>query len=512
MVEHIYTDRGTAFQKVFDDVEFRVSASKYVFNFINGATNVGGSYFDQLSLCSQMSVNYSEFMPSGFYYVNSNYEQRVVAAIEATNGMMLTYSSDLAPIIFEHINTTLAEPMVAYGAIVPTGWKEILLDGVLDISNNIDTDDDGLTDWEEVNTDLISWEADGTIILPTVLECMEMTEKPYAETGLDRILSAWENGGCSLESYLEFVYVLPIDSDPTEEDSDGDSLLDGSATYVAGRKVAPKDQNLLDYDGEKGLWANHIEEQKNGEVAYNYLDDETMGGSIDEEAFDDFIKKVLKLRTVTNNTRFVWDIVAMYLEMIAGNKHEVGAYFLNFVYDDKYVAYHAKVDTWQRQAGYNEFYDEVFDIGSSMDNDKLDFKTEDGTEYALWLWKGDYWAFGSGAEVGLYEYSAELSGTEHYHAIDFEVPMALSLYNYYSEDNIGNVFNWAPNEEQWWITGFNPKFDFNIPVHGKMKMVAMIDLSEHIELYTGIIDSVYSKDANVDFIFDEGDTKLWITW
>lgn len=53
-----------------------------------------------------------------------------------------------------------------------------------------------------------------------------------------------------------------------------------------------------------------------------------------------------------------------------------------------------------------------------------------------------------------------LSVTDHYDAVDFELLMTLSLYNYYSRNNIGHVFSWLPTTEQWWITGFNSKIIF----------------------------------------------------
>ena len=54
-----------------------------------------------------------------------------------------------------------------YDIFVPTKWKTITLDGELNAVNLIDTDSDSLTDWEEVNTDLLLWHDDGSFELPT---------------------------------------------------------------------------------------------------------------------------------------------------------------------------------------------------------------------------------------------------------------------------------------------------------------------------------------------------------
>ena len=79
------------------------------------------------------------------------------------------------------------------------------------------------------------------------------------------------------------------------------------------------------------------------------------------------------------------------------------------------------------------------------------------TEHVLWLWKGDYWNLQSGAEVGLYVEDRQVNGYTHYNALEYELPMTLSLYNTYDEQ-VQNVFTWVPDDDQWWITGFNPEF------------------------------------------------------
>jgi len=65
-----------------------------------------------------------------------------------------------------------------------------------------------------------------------------------------------------------------------------------------------------------------------------------------------------------------------------------------------------------------------------MAEDKFYF-TGDQKSYVLWVWKGDYWNLQSGAEMGLYVYDKTIANTPHYNSVDFELPMTLSLYNYY---------------------------------------------------------------------------------
>lgn len=63
--------------------------------------------------------------------------------------------------------------------------------------------------------------------------------------------------------------------------------------------------------------------------------------------------------------------------------------------------YHANFDCWQWLAGYNDFYDFMFDIGTYMIPYKDSFKYND-VVYTIWAWKGDYINLGAGAELGIY--------------------------------------------------------------------------------------------------------------
>ncbi|SCP97354.1 hypothetical protein SAMN05421730_101021 [Anaerobium acetethylicum] len=56
----------------------------------------------------------------------------------------------------------------------------------------------------------------------------------------------------------------------------------------------------------------------------------------------------------------------------------LGSRILNFKLDDKDIAVHSQVDTWQEIWGYNDFYDLVFRTGTNgnMRDEKFQFKGE----------------------------------------------------------------------------------------------------------------------------------------
>lgn len=337
---------------------------------------------------------------------------------------------------------------------------------------------------------------------------------------------------------VENEYVILVwhaKSDPSKKDSDDDGLYDSGNRKINGVVVAPPDPDPTNSNGPKGMWNTHVMQQDIGVVSRKYdqkdmtlkVDDwiESMSDAMKKGAEEEniympdaeevatvIVKSILTLRDdVSNNQDDIHDF-AVCLRFIVKKLPlaEIGSLILNFVRDEDHVAYHSQPETWQRYFGYNQFYDEIFDIGSHMNKMPVYFTV--GTDkYALWMWKGDYWNLRSGAEIGLYIYSDKYSEVRHYNAIDFQVPMTLSLYNYYDEDDIDNIFSWSPEEEQWWITGFsgtNKKFmepDPNI-----MVAVGSVDLSGHQEMYNALKKA--EKDQNEYLLFDDEEKTVWIMW
>ena len=95
-----------------------------------------------------------------------------------------------------------------------------------------------------------------------------------------------------------------------------------------------------------------------------------------------------------------------------------------------------------------------------MDKNKSVEFTVDGQTYMFWSWKGDYMNLGTGAETGIYK---KYSDTHWLTATEKSTDMELNLYNY---KNNSTIVDFKPSEEkdepyggkQWWITGFNPKY------------------------------------------------------
>lgn len=220
-----------------------------------------------------------------------------------------------------------------------------------------------------------------------------------------------------------------------------------------------------------------------------------LAGSVLGDQWADFLLKDFKVSIAKDTVAYVQAIL--------------GGAFLNFIPDDYNAALHSQPETWQRAFGYNELYDLVFETGSNMD--RMHYDTLD-SEYRLWLWKGDYWNLRSGAEVGLYMKDNQLSQntmTPIFDCIDFEIPMQVSLYNYdkHKKCFTDNVFNWFPNQNQWWGTGFN--WHYQDPDKDDMFVIGVVDLSQYEEIYQGFKTR---KIKSKSLLFDDHANKIWISW
>ena len=146
--------------------------------------------------------------------------------------------------------------------------------------------------------------------------------------------------------------------------------------------------------------------------------------------------------------------------------------------------YHAKFDSWQAAGGYNDYYNDVFDYFTDMDQQPFDF-IYNGQKLRLWAWKGDYLNLGAGAEMGIYKDSGiNIGGVEQY-SVDKEnlkLPMELTLK---AKDK--TLYTYAPNEDQWWITGFDPS-DQNAKA-ADLTAYITIDFTDHKNMYDAFIQS-----------------------
>ena len=194
------------------------------------------------------------------------------------------------------------------------------------------------------------------------------------------------------------------------------------------------------YDSKIGRWINV---------------DSVMGINQDMTTYNSFVY-------CGNNPVCRYDVGGMFWkELIGGIIHAannfavaigidtaaIGAPFLMMEQDDSGV-YHASFNCWQQYVGYNQLYDFAFNLGTSMVAAQFAF-SYDGCGYTVWAWKGDYINLGAGAEIGVYR------GSSGHRTVDTSLAMQMAMIVSYRNEWIIEYF---PSKVQWWITGFNPKY------------------------------------------------------
>jgi len=307
-----------------------------------------------------------------------------------------------------------------------------------------------------------------------------------------------------------------LKANPALMDSDGDGLLDNSPQVVNGTVAAPIDPEPLVVNGPRNMWKSHIKQIETGKNPTRYSNNVGFNIHVDSVLEKTLVKLALKLRPLILQYENLLHKVIILFRPFASNpiSEKLGAYFLNFIYDEYEIAYHSQPDTWQKGFGYNDLYDDAFRIGSNMHTEKFEFTSGD-KNYVIWCWKGDYWNLESGAEIGLYQYDNTYFGTPHYDVVDFDSPMTLSLYNYRGANNIQNVLSWRPVVKQWWVTGFNARF--KNPNPNIMIAMATIDFAGRTQLYDDLKqemekDTQAAKNLRKYLIFDEDGHTVWISW
>lgn len=432
------------------------------------------------------------------------YKKAYAPLVDETGGVYADIYSDFKDVLLGIANKidekTNDGYWTALNGLIP---QIIKLDAKPEYGSMVDTDRDGLTDIEEI----------GNLTPVKITTAGEILSKLHILGIVDRLEA---DLNININTDIE-IYVYNYKSNPVKEDTDSDGLLDGRAIKdEAGNVSVPKDDQPKTSNGYAKVWKAYELQHRHSSLIQTKYDYSNWGLDVTfNQAFADYIvDMLLKNRNdLVNYGSKIRKYVLEFKKLTEGDT-VAGAYLLNFIYDTDGRAYHSQPDTWQRQFGYNDFYDDVFAIGSYMHKGRFIFDYGSDT-YAIWMWKGDYWNLQSGAEIGLYIYDRTVSDNKQYDAINFEIPMKLSLFNYY-RDTTGRVdclYNWEPTEEQWWITGFNPNYNDANPEY--MVSIGRIDLTDNIPMYNAIkenikIERLYKDIERNNFILDDENHTVWV--
>ena len=201
---------------------------------------------------------------------------------------------------------------------------------------------------------------------------------------------------------------------------------------------------------------------------------------------------------------------------LAGYKYHPDGYYYT---DDK--------DCWQKNAGYNEIYDNLAPAaGMPIDQIRIHFDYA-GKEWMIQFWKGQYgWLF-VGAEIGVYTaplgtYSTEPGAVNHFNCADEEDWLKIQLDCYFSENDDGHYKKIFTREYDyyWWATGFVPgqltnytipKTELKTKNRITFKSTAMADAFVKELRNCGFVRAVGS-DQLVDDSFYQSGADVWVLW
>ncbi|MBQ6943168.1 MAG: M23 family metallopeptidase, partial [Ruminococcus sp.] len=167
------------------------------------------------------------------YVANENTE---VMTAEVESVEVYAKDEEETEVVNDDINESLVTILgegnnAAYPVITSDGLVSIKLDAILIRDSSTDTDMDSITDWKEVNTDLIeelhpSKSSVGTLRytdLPTLGECLSKFSEygyAYVAEGFNQIMSSEP-----MNVALKYP-ILPINSNPVDADGDNDGIPD----------------------------------------------------------------------------------------------------------------------------------------------------------------------------------------------------------------------------------------------------------------------------------------------
>ncbi len=204
-------------------------------------------------------------------------------------------------------------------------------------------------------------------------------------------------------------------------------------------------------------------------------------------------------------------------QQLAGYRYDPNG---NFYYtDDK--------DCWQKNAGYNEIYDNMAPMaGMFIDQIRIRFNYG-GKDWMVQFWKGQYGFLLVGAEIGLYtapegKYTGQVGDVNHYDCAAKEDWLYMQLDCYFSENNNGQykkIFT-RPYDKYWWPTGFvkGQLTDYMSPLSElKLKGRITFKSKEMADLFAlGLRECGFGRAMGsnqlVDDSYYQSGADVWVLW
>lgn len=196
----------------------------------------GGDYeyiFPNVADILTFQMYYDDYNPTNLFTYNFRQCNKNISSSYVTNTTTKNHVILGKTTADEIISAVTGETMSKKYMVTATGLRLLTHSFEhLDTLGRLDYDADGLTNIEEIDmqSGLIQRVGQDQYIYPTLKECMALG-KGYSADGLKRFYIEPPLLEKGLKAYLDNLYILPLLSDPTRKDSDGDGILDNTLYY-----------------------------------------------------------------------------------------------------------------------------------------------------------------------------------------------------------------------------------------------------------------------------------------
>ena len=212
---------------------------------------------------------------------------------------------------------------------------------------------------------------------------------------------------------------------------------------------------------------------------------------------------------------------------------EIGPYsnaFLGYKKDvDNNYYYCDDKDCWQKNAGYNEVYDNMAPLAAMfIDQVRIRF-TYDHKDWMIQFWKGQYGWLLVGAEIGVYTapegtYKSDHGAVNQYICADKEDWLKMQLDCYFSNTNSHKgeyvkIFT-RPYDDYWWANGFvkgqltkynQPRTELNLKCRITLKTKEMADAFAEGLRVSGFNSAASVNQLEADTYYQDGQ-DVYVLW
>ena len=236
-------------------------------------------------------------------------------------------------------------------------------------------------------------------------------------------------------------------------------------------------------------------------------------------------KKAGATNAANNNTTVKVSTEDKLVDNVIG---ENGGQFAGYRYNSAGDFYYTDdKDCWQKNAGYNEVYDNMAPMtGMFIDQVRIRFNYG-GKDWMLQFWKGQYGFLLVGAEIGVYTapggtYKGDTSSVNHYSCAAQEDWLYMQLDCYWSKNNDGHYKKIFTREygKYWWATGFVkgqltkytiPKTELKVKGRITFKSTEMANLFVYGLRDSGFVRASASNQLVDDSYYQSG-ADVWVLW